>query len=137
MNYSDYLENVKTKIKVKSTDEIKRIIEASLATLAERLNETDVEKLGAQLPVELKQILRTQKPQDRFLLEEYYNRVGARAGIGYPDAVHYSRAVMSVLKGAVTGELLEYIKSKLPSNFNELFGAEPSGPLSPTNIPGE
>ena len=70
-------------------------------------------------------------------LEEFYNRVSARANLGYPDAVRYSRSVMAVLCRAVSEGKINDVFDKLPDQFKELFGREPDGALSPTRKSSE
>ncbi|HON12123.1 MAG TPA: DUF2267 domain-containing protein [Chitinispirillaceae bacterium] len=135
MHYDEFLQEVKKRAELADESAAAAIVDASLSTLGERLESADRESLGAQLPKELKAVLYERQSGDLFNLEEYYNRVGARAGTGYRDAVRYSRVVMSVLSIAVTSGLLSQILSSLPGEFAELFGQKPLTPLSPSSLP--
>lgn len=132
MHYPDFLEKVRRAANIETLHDSLLVVEATLATFGERLTRTEKFELGAQLPKELKAFLGEMGDVQRFSLEEFYNRVAARAELGRPDAVKRSRAVMMVLKEAVTDGLLKQIREKLPAEYNELFGSEPLSPLSPT-----
>ncbi|MEM5787105.1 MAG: DUF2267 domain-containing protein, partial [Syntrophobacteraceae bacterium] len=94
---------------------------------------TELKRLAAQVPHELKSVIfgRRDTPYT-YDLEEFYNRVSARADIGYPQAVRQARCVMKVLSGAVSKGEFDDVLARLPDQYRELFGDEPEGPLSPT-----
>ncbi|MDG5815616.1 DUF2267 domain-containing protein [Chitinispirillales bacterium ANBcel5] len=137
MEYVEFVDKVRKGAKLHSLHDAEVAVEASLATLGERLNTTDTTALGAQVPSELKHFLSERSRVDSFDLEEYYNRVSARADVGYPDAVQRSRKVMTVLKEAVTEGQINKVLEHLPAEFKELFGKEPQDPLSPTQQQGK
>ena len=130
MHYKEILQEVK--MRTGSADCTEAVLEASIETLGERLREADRDQLGAQLPKELKAVLGRRPKEEFFSLEEFYNRVSARAHIGYPDAVRWSRVVMGVMGEVVTVGLMQKILENLPAQYGELFGQEPTTPLSPT-----
>ncbi len=132
MVYVDFLKRVRLEARIETLHDTERAVEASLATLGERLEDADVKSLGAQLPSELKGFLSERHHFTHFNLEEYYNRVAARADVGYPEAVTRSRAVMKVVGEAVTNGLVDKILEQLPGEYRELFGQEPQNPLSPS-----
>ncbi|MFP4164458.1 MAG: DUF2267 domain-containing protein [Chitinispirillaceae bacterium] len=132
MEYMEFVKRVRAKARIETLHDAEVAVKATLATLGERLDEKDVRSLGAQIPSELKAFLSGRHRFSRFSLEEYYNRVSARADMGYPEAVERSRAVMSVMREAITEGLVEKILDQLPPDFRELFGEEPQGPLSPS-----
>lgn len=134
MRYEEFIERVRRYGQADSLRDAEKATEASLATLGERLSGTEIAELGAQLPKEIKRFLIEQTDLDRFSLEEFYNRVSSRADIGHHEAIKMSRAVMAVLKEAVTTGLLRQILAGLPAEFGELFGQQPLSPLSPTEI---
>ncbi len=132
MQYKAFIERVQNRSDIASSEAAVRITEAVLETLGERLYRTERENLIAQLPHGLKEPLAKPLGAEPFTLEELYNRVKARAELGYPDAVRLSRVVIGVLAEAVSQGEIENILSQLPDEFEELFGKEPEGPLSPT-----
>jgi uncharacterized protein (DUF2267 family) len=132
MQYQDFIEGVQKSGNFSSIEEAEVAVEASLSTLAERLHTTVIDKFQSQLPNQLKKYLTASSDSIQFSLEEYYNRVGARAGVRYSQAVRWSRAVMYMVNRAITTGLKNEILDDLPAEFVELFGQEPTTPLSPT-----
>jgi uncharacterized protein (DUF2267 family) len=105
------------------------VVYAVLETLGERLSQAEREDFGAQLSHELKEhVLKRPKTQG-FNVEEFYNRVRARADIGFPDAVKGTRAVMHVLQEAVSAGEMEDIFSELPSDYRNLLASPSSDAL--------
>ncbi|MBD3345397.1 MAG: DUF2267 domain-containing protein [Chitinivibrionales bacterium] len=101
-------------------------------TLRERLGRKECSLLAAQLPNRLKPFLLEEKNSEYFNLEEFYNRVGARTGVRYGEAVHRSRVVMDELKKAISQGEINDVLSHLPGEYEELFGRKPRSALSPT-----
>jgi uncharacterized protein (DUF2267 family) len=141
MQFEQFIEQVKEEGKLSSRDDALRITEATLETLGERLYRTERVDLGAQLPGELKDFLfKRQEPEptnrrhtDRYLLQEFFNRVGARAGTGYYDAAQRARAVMHVLRQAVSPGALDKALDGLPDEYRELaYGNSFRGPGFPS-----
>lgn len=128
MEYIGFISRVQKYGGLESFDDAVRFTEAVLETLGERLYRTESSDLAAQLPKGLKKFIYEKQPPEqsrnevkRFSLEEFYNRVCARARVGYPDAVRQSKAVMTVLQEAVSAGELEDIKNELPHEFHKLF----------------
>lgn len=128
MQYNEFIKNVQQKANLNNSDEAARLVEVVLAALGERLYRTERDDLASQLPVELKQALYAVQPPEntrddvrRFPVEEFYNRVRARTGVGYPAAVQQAKAVMAVLQDAVSaGEIADMMKT-LPDEYRELL----------------
>lgn len=134
MSRTDFIEQVRRRASLDSDDDAARITQAALETFGERVYRKEREDLGSELPKELRKYLFKRLDTEPFELEEFYNRVSSRADVGYRAAVELSRVVMEVLKKAVSAGELESVLSELPDNFRELFGQEPEGPLSPSNV---
>ncbi|MEJ2032998.1 MAG: DUF2267 domain-containing protein [Deltaproteobacteria bacterium] len=133
MRERDFVDRVRERAGLESKGEAEKVVRATLETLGERLHKTERVKLAAQLPDELKELLHRRPDHDFFQLEEFYNRVSARAGIRYPHAVEQAMAVATVLKEAVSpGELAEII-ADLTEDYRELFGEKEKSPLSPSS----
>lgn len=62
-----------------------------------------------------------------FSLEEFHNKVAARSDVRYRQAVKRVKAVMSVLREAVSEGELAHVLSVLPESYTELFGEPPPG----------
>jgi uncharacterized protein (DUF2267 family) len=87
-------------------DDARRVTEAVLETLAERIAGGEVDDLIARLPVELHEPLR--RGRDRtggkasaMPLEEFERRVAGREGPGAADVRDHLRAVLATLRDAV------------------------------------
>jgi uncharacterized protein (DUF2267 family) len=128
MQYNEFINKVQQKANLNDSNEAARLVEVVLAALGERLYRTERDDLGSQLPVELKQALFTEQPPEntrddvrRFSVEEFYNRVRARTGAGYPDAVQQAKAVMAVLQDAVSAGEIADMMNTLPDEYRELL----------------
>jgi uncharacterized protein (DUF2267 family) len=141
MEYDEFVKRVRETAELDSREQALRAVEATLGTLGELLSKTEREDLAAELHKPLKGYLHvwTEHPKGlnrprRFGLEEFYNRVAARSGVRHPAAVKHSRAVMKVLRQAVSqGELADVFR-ELPDEYDELLTGKPRGPLSPSIV---
>lgn len=132
MRHHEFIDRVFKRADLDSRDEADRATEATLSTFGERIYRTERDNLAAQLPDPLKRYLRkrvdpgaTERDIEHFTLEEFYDRVGARAGVRYTPAVERTQAVMSVLQEAATQGILDDIFSKLPNEYDQLLAQQP------------
>ena len=106
-------------------------IRATLETLSEHLTEGTADNLAAQLPEEIAVYL--QQPYagigDRFSLDEFFQRVSQREGVGLQEATLHARVVDAVLAEAVTAGELDNFKSQLPPDLAQLFNVQNEGEL--------
>jgi len=128
MQYDTFVDQVQAKAGVGSRDEAIRLAEATLETLGERLYRTDRGDIGAQLGHELEQVLlkraadqTTRQDVDRFGIADFYHRVSARSGIAGPDATEGARAVVSVLREALSPGAWRKVPASLPTEYRELW----------------
>lgn len=122
MQFDDFITRVQEQAGLNSRDEAIRITQAVLETLGARLDRKVRNGLEAQLPNELKEfLLAGVEHSDQYALQEFYNRVGARADLTYSDAMKRTRQVISVLRQAIPGGEIEDILEDLPSEYKELF----------------
>jgi uncharacterized protein (DUF2267 family) len=134
MRHTDFVSKVRARAELASDEHAARCVAAFFQTLGERLHRPQRDKLASQIPDELKSLLYLREDTEEFLLEEFYNRVGARSGFRYGEAVRKARVIASVLREAVSeGEIAELL-SQLPDNYAEVFGRRPQSPLSPTSL---
>ncbi|MFP4417485.1 MAG: DUF2267 domain-containing protein [Chitinispirillaceae bacterium] len=121
MEYKEFKNKIKAMLDL-DDQEAEKAIEATLETLGERLERPERNKLAAPLQNELKTFLLKRSAGSHFTLEDFFTRIGARSGgIHYTQTVERSKAVLIVLKEAVTdGDIQPAIK-KLPHEFKELF----------------
>ncbi len=107
MDYDELVGQVQYRIRAPSGEEAERSIRATLETLADRLSRGTANNLAAQLPREIGESLRREAMGDSYVgegfdLNEFYQRVAARARIPFLDAAFHARAVIEVLQRAVT-----------------------------------
>ncbi|MBD3317926.1 MAG: DUF2267 domain-containing protein [Chitinivibrionales bacterium] len=133
MNIHDFYAHASYYAQLNTEADARRATEATLRTLGELLHRTERHRLAAQLPRELKDFLfeRHEIDGQDYSLEEFYNRVGARAEVRYAEAVRWSRGVIAALRLAVTAGEMDSIFSLLRSEYAELVEG-PHGPLSAT-----
>lgn len=128
MNYEVFVEHVQRRAELPRI-EAEGVSAVVLETLGELLDAGQRRKLAAQLPVELKPLM-DRRRIDRIGLEEFYNRIRARADVGTPEAVAYSRAVAMTLREAISPEEMDLLLSWLPNEYAELFNRSEPGPES-------
>jgi uncharacterized protein (DUF2267 family) len=122
MQFDDFITRVQEQAGLNTRDEAISITRAVLETLGERLDRKVRNGLEAQLPNELKEFLLGRvEHSDQYDLQEFYNRVGARADLKYGEAVERTRQVITVLRQAVPGGEIEDILEDLSPEFGELF----------------
>jgi uncharacterized protein (DUF2267 family) len=128
MQYDEFLDRVRTKAALGSRDGALRLTEAALETLGERLYRTERENVAAQLADELEDMLlrrgtdqATRRNVDRFQIANLYHRVSARSGFDQPDAAEGARAVIAVLREAVSQGAWEALAESLPVEYEELW----------------
>ncbi|MDN3509816.1 MAG: DUF2267 domain-containing protein [Candidatus Jettenia sp.] len=131
MNYDEFTGQVQSRARLASTDEAIRAIRATLETLGERLFGNEADDLASQLPTELKPYLLQAKSKESFDLNEFFRRVCQKegGGIELPDAVYHARAVVSVLRDAVSPGELNDVLAQLPSDYDDLFEAGSEGTM--------
>ena len=122
MQFDDFITRVQEQASLDTREESIMLTRAVLETLGERLDRKVRNGIEAQLPNELKEFLLARKEHsDQYGLEEFYNRIGARADLKYEDATVRTRQVLSVLRQAVPGGEIEDILENLPPDYGELF----------------
>jgi uncharacterized protein (DUF2267 family) len=103
-----------------------RAVRATFSTLSECLYRTEQDDLSAQLSKDLRALFgdepeQTRQHVDRLDLESFYNRVKARTGAGFQQAVTQARAVMAVLHAAVGDGAWNKLRQQFPGEYNDLF----------------
>ena len=115
MQFDDFITRVQEQARLDTREDSTAVTRAVLETLGERLDRKVRNGLEAQLPNELKEFLLARKElTDQYGLEEFYNRVRARADLTYIDAAECTRQVFAVLREAVAGGEIDHIRENLP-----------------------
>lgn len=124
MEYAAFIDRVQQRMGVDSQAEAVRATHATLETLGERLSTHETRQLAAELPTEIRAyLLQRSAHQQPFTLEEFFNRVSARADVRWHQAVAQARAVIAVVGEAVSSGELEDVRTELAPDYDALFEA--------------
>jgi len=126
MHYPEFIHQAKDVLAVQSEDEVVNITRAFLHTLTAHLAGNAADKLGAQLPAPLLEIIREVSPEDRdqgerFKLTEFYQRVADKLGVDTAMGERYTHQFMSVLTSMITEGELHKLKVTLSDDYAPLF----------------
>ena len=122
MQFDDFVTRVQEQTRLDTRDEAIQITRAVLETLGERLDRKVRNGVEAQLPNELKEFLLARTEHgEQYDLQEFYNRVGARADLTHGNATERTRQVISVLREAIPDGEIEDILEDLPPEYGGLF----------------
>ncbi len=131
MKAQEFTKLVMHRASIGSRTEAENAVRATLETLSEHMTEEAANNFSAQLPSELATYM--QQPfsgvAERFSLDEFFQRVSQREGIGIEDATHHARVVAAVLAEAVTVGDLEHLRAQLPADLAKLFNVQNEGEL--------
>lgn len=127
MKYDEFIEQVQKRANLVSQSEAERATRATLETLAERLSEKERLDAASQLPKGLAWYLRqpfigpgkqpAPSPTRNFSLDEFFQRVSIREDVPLATAREHARAVMSVLRDALSKGEFEDIRAQLPIEY--------------------
>jgi uncharacterized protein (DUF2267 family) len=135
MHYAPFLSTVE-QVGGITREEAERAIEATLATLAERITGGEADEIAAFLPKEVRHFLTpTREEAERFGLDEFYRRVAERAGVDRRTAAAYARAVFVALGVAVAPGELRDMAAQLPREYEPLLQAAGVGRRRGTSEP--
>lgn len=126
MKHDEFIGHVQQRARLDSRGAAEQATRATLETLAERLAGGQPDNLAAQLPPEIGLHLQRGSDTEQFGVQEFYQRVAASEdpGVQLPEAVFHAKAVMSVVREAVTGGVLDKVRDQLPEEFADLFDWE-------------
>jgi uncharacterized protein (DUF2267 family) len=106
-------------------DRAERATEATLQTLAERIDAGEARDLAAELPDEVAPWLATTTPAERLDIDEFLRRVAEREGVDMETAERHAAAVFVALQRAVRPQEFADLSAELPKDFAPLL---PTGP---------
>ncbi|MBX6350063.1 MAG: DUF2267 domain-containing protein [Clostridia bacterium] len=135
MNFDRFIGEVQHAARLASAGEAIAATRATLTTLAERLSAAEARELAAQLPRELQRYVedaieaKGDEEGERFSLPEFFDRVAVREDADAPRAAFHARAVLSVLRRAVTPGAFEDVLAQLPDDWDALLTADAEGEL--------
>jgi uncharacterized protein (DUF2267 family) len=104
----------------------RRVVDAVLETLGERIAHGEVEDLVAELPPELREPLQHGDAEShgraqRMPLDEFLHRVAEREGISPQDAPDHARAVFLTLREAVPEQEITGLLAQLPRDYEPML----------------
>ncbi len=128
MDYDEFVGRVQRRLGLEFLDEAAEATHATLSTLGERLDRDHQRHLAAQLPGVLGEWVLERDQTQRFVLQDFYRRVAARANVRLSDATERAHAVMQVLREAVAEGELRDVFEELPDDFRNILGVGPQPP---------
>ncbi len=129
MEYHQFLGQVQHRGRMATLEDATKAVRATLQTLGERLFGGEATDLAAQLPQEIGRYLLEASKSERFSLDEFFRRVSQREGVDLPTSVYHTRAVIDVLKDAVSPGEIADVLAQLPAEYNTLFKAGVTGEM--------
>lgn len=127
MQYKEFIGQVQHRAKLATEGDAVKAVRTTLNTLSERLFGNEAEHLASQLPEEIGVFIQKNDSGEKFSLDEFFTKVSEKEGTKIPEAVFHSRAVIDVLKDAVSPGEIEHISAQLPPDYNRLFEAGSTG----------
>lgn len=129
MNYDQFIGHVQHRARLGSQGDAVWAIQATLQTLAERLDPGEAKDLASQLPREFKIFFQVPAHSVRMSLDEFFERISEREQADLPDAIYHARVVIEVLQEAVSRGEIEDVLAQLPEAWRALFEAGIQGQL--------
>lgn len=121
MQYDNFVGQVQHRGHLPDTGHAVKSTRAVLQTFGERLQQEERDDLAAQLPGEIAHYLKEANGEVKYDLRGFYEKVSEREGTDLPDAIHHSKAVISVVREAVSAGELADVDTQLPPEFSELL----------------
>ena len=140
MRFHELVEMVQKEGALESQAEAEKALRATLSSLGECLYRTERRHLASQLPKKAKGYLSefvdskvTREGAACLTIQEFYDRVGARADVTRSRAMERAKAVATVLRQALPEGEWRHIILEMPKAYQELL-AEGEPEMTP---PGE
>jgi uncharacterized protein (DUF2267 family) len=130
MQYHDFVGKVQNQARLGTTGEAVRATRATLEVLGQRMHAAEAGHLASQLPEEIGKYLKDGQENQTFGLDEFFERASENANVDLPDAAHHARAVMSVVKEAVSEGQMNDVRAQLPEEYDPLFESGSEGELN-------
>ncbi len=131
MQYEEFIDAVQEALAMEDRERVEGIVETVLWTLSGRLKPAARHDIAAQLGGELKEPFQRSDAREIISLDEFFNRVSARADLNLVEVQSYSKAVVDALHGALSeGEYSDMVE-ELPSEYAAWLGTGEEGPEAP------
>jgi uncharacterized protein (DUF2267 family) len=126
MNQEEFVARVRELSGFADREEAERAIAATLATLGERLVDTEVHALAGELPRPLAAALERGVYAGDFDLTELYDRVCRREGVEPSFGVEHAQIVCRVLAEQLGEDARTRLRKELPPSIADLFRRPPA-----------
>lgn len=128
MEYQEFITHVQSLAQSNSREEAEIATRATLETIKERIPNSDIQDLAAQLPQELRNYLRGQEQGTGkiFNLQEFIERTSQKENIAPTTTAIHVRAVFAVLQNAINPENFAKFQGHFSHDYEELFAAPPT-----------
>lgn len=126
MDYNEFINKVQASTGIVEEKDAVRATQATLNTLSERITGDEARDMAAQLPQQIKSFTDVDEHGQRFSVDEFFDRVSDKEGTNRKEAEQHSRAIIHVMKDAITGGEIDDLKDQLPEDFEVLFMAPPN-----------
>ena len=135
MQYDEFIEQVQMRAHLSSQSEAQLATQATLETFAAYISWQDRHDAASQLPKNIKTYLQwpfagpgNQPDPDserNVSLDDFFQRLSRREGVPKALAVEHARAVLSVLREAVSEGEFEEMREDIPAEiYNEFFAGK-------------
>ena len=132
MKYNQFIELVRRRAHLSSESEAQRATQATLETLAAYISPKERHDAASQLPKVIKEYMQqpflaagkppAPSPESSQIVEDFFQRVSILEEVPLETAREHARAVMSVLRDALSKGEFEDIRAQLPpALYNEFF----------------
>ncbi|MBS3784746.1 MAG: DUF2267 domain-containing protein [Anaerolineae bacterium] len=135
MRYHELVRRVQEVAGLDSREEAEQAVQATLSSLGECLYRTERRHLASQLPKEAKAFVYegvdsgvTRQAAACLTLQEFYDRVGARANVTRTHAIERAKAVTEVLQEVLPEGEWKHIVREMPQEYGALLGEQSAGP---------
>jgi uncharacterized protein (DUF2267 family) len=107
-------------------DRAERATEATLQTLADRIDAGEARDLARELPDEIAPWLATTTPAERLDIDEFLRRVAERESVDIETAERHAAAVFIALQRAVSPQEFADLSAELPKDLARLLPVGPN-----------
>jgi len=128
VEYHEFITHVQSLSQSDSREEAELATRATLATIKERIADSEIQDIAAQLPEELSCYLQTQPQvsEQSFNLQEFITRVSQKEHLEPTTTAIHVRAVFAVLQNAINPEKFSRFQAHFTHDYEELFAAPPT-----------
>ena len=119
-DYADFIGSVGRRAEA-TPDQARRLSEATLVTLAERINRGEAKAVRMQLPKPLQGTMDGTGGAEGFDAQEFVRRVADRAGLDGSAAQGGAIAVIGALREVVDESTMAYVRAQLSEDYSQLL----------------